>query len=608
MVSIIPNKVEMLKAGSFQFTGAIDDAIKLVQEKQLKDVLFWRLFVEQYRKGNVDDADNGWRGEYWGKMMRGASLTYMYTQDEELYKILEDTVYDLLSTQDTLGRFSTYSVSNEFREWDVWSRKYILLGSLYFMDVCKNDDLKEKLLSALIKHADYILSKVGSEEGKIPITRTSRFWDGLNSSSILEPFVRLYILTGYERYLRFAEHIIECGGTNGFNIFKAALENKLFPYQFPVTKAYEMISNFEGILWYYRVTGNSDYLAAAINFADKVFESDITVIGSAGCTHELFDHSVINQFDPAYDGIMQETCVTVTWMKFCYQLLQITGNQKYADWIEVSVYNALLGALNTEDVERINMKPVFDSYSPLRKGARGKATGGLKSIGENTFYGCCLAIGAAGTALAALGSIGRTSIGFSISSYIPGMVLSLTPNGSDITFQIKTEYPTDDSIEISLILPEGTQEEFTIDFRLPPYGNGSKLAINGEQFQQSAVTRLWSNGDHISISTDNRIRLLKDTDILPEAIERKSRYGVLLQGPLVLARDSRFCDYIDKVIHLNTDDKGFLLNQHEHTKDSNTLVTYNVVTDEGNIKFADYSSCGKAWDDSLPMAAWILIK
>lgn len=186
-----------------------------------------------------------------------------------------------------------------------------------------------------------------------------------------------------------------------------------------------MISNFEGLLWYYRVTGKSEYLTAAINFADKVYESDITVIGSAGCTHELFDHSIVNQFDPAYAGIMQETCVTVTWMKYCYQLLQLTGNQKYAEWIEVSTYNALLGAVNTKNIERINMNPVFDSYSPLRKGARGKATGGLKDIEENTYYGCCLAIGAAGTALAALSSFGKTINGFNMNTYIPELLNQL---------------------------------------------------------------------------------------------------------------------------------------------------------------------------------------
>ena len=46
-----------------------------------------------------------------------------------------------------------------------------------------------------------------------------------------------------------------------------------------------------------------------------MFASDITVIGCAGCT--LFDHSAVRQLDAAEKGVMQETCVTVMWMKLC---------------------------------------------------------------------------------------------------------------------------------------------------------------------------------------------------------------------------------------------------------------------------------------------------
>ena len=44
---------------------------------------------------------------------------------------------------------------------------------------------------------------------------------------------------------------------------------------------------------------------------------------------------------------------------------------------------------------------MFDSYSPLMSGIRGRAVGGFKSMEGNTAYcGCCIAIGAAGCALA----------------------------------------------------------------------------------------------------------------------------------------------------------------------------------------------------------------
>lgn len=110
------------------------------------------------------------------------------------------------------------------------------------------------------------------EEEKLPITKTSSAWGGMNSSSILEPFVRLYVLTGLRRYLDFAKYIIENGGIECFDLFRAAEEDRLFPFEYPVTKAYEMMSCFEGLLWYYRVVGEKKYLEAAERFVARIMQ------------------------------------------------------------------------------------------------------------------------------------------------------------------------------------------------------------------------------------------------------------------------------------------------------------------------------------------------
>jgi len=112
--------------GSFQYTGPLDEAVRFIQEHQLLDAELWARFVRQFR--TEADKDLGWRCEYWGKLMRGGSLIYSYTQDSRLYRQLEDTLRDMLTAQDPLGRFSCYPVEVEFQGWDLWGRKYILLA------------------------------------------------------------------------------------------------------------------------------------------------------------------------------------------------------------------------------------------------------------------------------------------------------------------------------------------------------------------------------------------------------------------------------------------------------------------------------------------------
>ena len=312
--------------GSFAYDCEYDLAAKFVEAHQVKNTTLWKLFVEQF-KIQVDANDGGWSGEFYGKMMRGACWIYKYTQDEELYAALEAAVRDLMTAQEENGRISSYEQAKEFTYWDMWCRKYVLLGTQYFYEICKDEALKAQIITMLNRHLDYIIDHIGSEDGKIDIlestTHNPATWGALNSSSILEPTVRQYYLTGDKKYLDFAKYLVERGGSKWGNIYTLAVEGKKAPYEYPVTKAYEATSYFEGVLEYYRATGDEDARRAFVNFMAKVVETDFTIIGCAGTMHELFDHSSIMQTE-INDEVKQETCVTVTLMKAFYQALCMT--------------------------------------------------------------------------------------------------------------------------------------------------------------------------------------------------------------------------------------------------------------------------------------------
>ena len=234
----------------YKYNGFIDDAIRYIEDFQLLDSEMWTRFVQQFREDS--DADFGWRGEYWGKMMRGACFTYSYTKNPVLYKELTKTVSDMMDSADEKGRISCYPVDREFGGWDIWERNYVLLGMQYFLEICTDESFSKKVIESMCGQVDCIMEKIGDpDEGKIKITSATRHWRGLNSSSLLEPIVRLYNITGRQKYFDFATYIVDCGGTEVANIFDLAYEDKFSPYQYPITKAYEMTSCFEGLLEYY---------------------------------------------------------------------------------------------------------------------------------------------------------------------------------------------------------------------------------------------------------------------------------------------------------------------------------------------------------------------
>ena len=527
-----------LDAGSFDFKDDLSGELAAMRRVQLLDASVWRKFVNLFRRPGVDDADSGWRCEYWGKMMRGACYTYAASPqpDDELYEVLEDTVRDMLGAQDELGRFSTYSVKAEFNGWDIWGRKYIMLGFIYFLDICRDDGLADRIVEALIRHADYMLSKLGrEEEGKRVIAACTSHWDGLNSCSILEPFVMLYNITHQQRYFDFAEYIISFGGTLHQNLFDLAYEDRIPVHEYSVTKAYEMISCFEGLAEYTKVTGNEKYREAVIRFGRRILREETTVIGCLGCDYESFDHAVGEQFNGSHRGIMQETCVTATWMKFCWQLWRMTGDNVFIDAIETSAYNAMSAALRRHiDMEDNGGVPIpIHSYNPLRHEIRFESVGGKKNIDDCSYYGCCVCISTLGFALDALAAAGTDRDGkLYVNLYRNGTIRN---GGLELTME--TDYPKSGAVHVKA---GGFEGERTIVFRVPGWAEKASADIGGVTvagLKDQLVLKVKA-GASFTLQFDMPAVFSRPSDVSDTPTDVKN-YISVRRGPIVFALDDR---------------------------------------------------------------------
>lgn len=608
------------KETKYDFKGIIDESIRYIEKIQLLKPELWNRFVNQYRI--EADSDCGWRGEYWGKMMRGATFVYSYTQNKELYEILYKTVEDMIATADDFGRISTYPVNSEFDAWDLWSRKYVLLGMQYFMEICTDADFNKRITESMQKQVDYIISKIGDrEEGKTPITSASNAWGGINSSSILEPIMKLYNITKEKRYLDFAGHIVNEGGVDNANIFELAYENKLYPYQYPITKAYEMTSCFEGLLEYYKVTENEKHRESVINFADRILESDFTIIGSCGCAGECFDNSTVTQFDSDNKEVMQETCVTVTIMKFFYNLNCFTGDSRYADAFERSMYNAFLGAINTENsigkldevamenCSEVLIEPLpFDSYSPLTAGTRGMGTGGMRVMSDSHYYGCCACIGAAGNGLIPKMSVLSLKDGLVINLYISGKIYAKTGTGNNVAIDIQTEYPKYGDVKITL--EPQCEEEYEILLRNPFWSRTTSLAVNGVDNSVNDgyihIKKLWKKGDVIELKLDMRTEAIS-----PEYKEegKDKKHIALRRGPLVLAQENRLGYSVDEPVSIIVNKDGYVdveMPESDIAPYKHIVEVLVPLSGGSKMTVTDYASAGKLWTEESKMAAWML--
>jgi len=601
--------------------GLADKAARWLQKEQLTNAELWAKFVDVYRY--QPDADNqGWRGEYWGKMMRGGALVYAYTRDEQLYQVLTDSIRDMMTVAEADGRVSSYAKEGEFDSWDLWCRKYVLLGSEYYLDICQDEQLKKELTAFLCRCLDYIMAHIGPDQKDI--NAASRSWYGVNSSSILEPVVRLYSLTKDQRYLDFASYIVEAGGAKGINIFEMAYENRLLPYQYGVSKAYEVTSCFEGLLEYYLATGIEKYKTAVINFANAVRKSEVSIIGSCGVTHELFDHTRTRQ-TVRYDGVMQETCVTVTWMKFCSRLLALTGDSVWADEMEKSFYNAYLGAMNLNhlEAEKITQKLAdtgmvstflpFDSYSPLTPGKRGVQVGGEQVLRDNSYYGCCACIGSAGVGVFLANAITVDGDTVTINFFEKGTFHAwVGPRRVSITMD--TNYPADGRVHIKVLSQR--PNDFTLKVRNPSWANGGYMYFTRKwynddievDFDMPVVLHTPEHWEKDVVYIDTRNRAPGYTNSAgPKEVFHQSEddcYVAVTRGPLVLAADSRTGKAADSAFEPT---RNAELTDAEIVPGESCVVKMAFTPESGeSYQLVDYASAGKDWQTLI--AAWLPTK
>ncbi|MDP4184985.1 MAG: glycoside hydrolase family 127 protein [Bacteroidota bacterium] len=538
-----------------------------------------------------------WQSEFWGKWILSAIAAYEYNHDPELLTLIHDAVSGLLATQTPDGYIGNYALNAQLQHWDIWGRKYTLLGLLAYYDLSKD----RKALEASRKLADHLLSQVGP--GKADIVKTGNY-RGMPSSSILEPMVLLYNHTGEERYLDFAKYIVNQWETaDGPKLISKALEGIPVAERFPKPsvwwswengqKAYEMMSCYEGLLELYRVTGEPNYLKSVELAVQNIIDTEINAAGS-GSAFECFYHGGQRQTTPSYHTM--ETCVTFTWMKLCNNLLRLTHNSMYADQIEKTVYNALLASMKDDGSQ-------IAKYSPLE----GRRQGGEEQCGMH--INCCNANGPRAFALLPRIAVQSLFNEVYVNLYCQSSAVVPINSKNRVKVQQNTTYPESGDIEI--ILDPDKPESFTLALRVPVWSSHTTIAVNGNPVEgvkvgtYQKITRVWQKGDKITMSLDMSGRLIE-----------LNGYQAIYRGPVLLARDTRFADgFVDEaavIQHKNSIvDLQPSQEKPEHIWMSFTAPLVLGTDLEGEfrmprqIHFCDFASAGNMWNLESRYRVWI---
>jgi DUF1680 family protein len=592
----VPAKTDVLQSwipADIQLDGYLGGKIDLCINQQIKKQDVQHL-IEPFK---IRNETHLWQTEFWGKWILSAIAAYEYNHDPEMLTIIQNAVSGLLATQTADGYIGNYSPEAQLQHWDIWGRKYTMLGLLAYYDISAD----KKALDAAKKLADHLLTQVGP--GKADIVKTGNY-RGMPSSSILEPMVLLYRHTGEKRYLDFAKYIVTQWETaDGPKLISKAIDGVDVADRFPKPdnwwswdngqKAYEMMSCYEGLLELYRITSEPSYLKSAGMAVQNIIDTEINVAGS-GTAFECFYHGGQRQTEPTYHTM--ETCVTFTWIKLCNNLLRLTANPMYADQIEKTVYNALMASMKYDGSQ-------IAKYSPLE---------GMRHEGEEQcgmHINCCNANGPRAFTLLPKMALMTAGNEILVNLYSQSSAsVQLNPKNK-VTVVQATTYPESDQIEITL-QPEKT-ETFTLALRIPEWSNKNSVLVNGLPVEgirpgsYQKITREWKSGDKVILKLDLSGRLIA-----------LNGFQAIMRGPVLLARDSRFNDgFVDEAAIVQQ--KNNLVELHPATgKPEHIWMSFTAPlvlgTDlEGEsrnpkpVRFCDFASAGNTWSSDSRYRVWI---
>ena len=555
-----------------------------------------------------EETNGHWQTEFWGKYMHAAVPFWRYTGSERLGAKIAAGVQAILAVQEPGGYIGNYAPENRYsRGWDVWGTKYTLMGLLHYYDATGD----AKTLEAAKRLCDYLIAERGPK-GRTELRFTGNY-GGLPSLSVLEPVVWLYKRTKDARYLAFADYIVQqlTAYPDGPELVKKAdvpVADRRFTTipkyhswnaDHMLTKAYELMSCYQGLLEYYEVTGKKEFLDAAVKTARNIAETEVNLAGGSAAGEHWF-HGADQQW--RHISWQQETCVITTWMRLCEKLRTVTGDPFWSEQLEKTFYNAYLGALNFE-------ADTFAAYTPLM----GSRAPGHHHCRLHT--NCCNANGPRGWLCVLNRAFTAEGDAATFDFYMSGLAEAKVPAlGETARFRLYTLYPREERVTITC----GTAKPltYTLRLRIPSFAAGASVKINGKSVDATLppggyceLRRKWRNGEIVELTLP-----------MPVKMHRLHDHVAFTRGPVCLARDTRFHDgELDEEVRdwavkeadlaafrlTRADDPAMFMSvtgilpmgSHDEDKDQECHPRA--------VHFTDYASAGNVWRPDNRYRVWL---
>ena len=375
----------------------------------------------------------------------------------------------------------------------------------------------EKLLNVAIKAANNIDSQFGP--GK-------RHWvEGHQEIELA--LIKLYHATKDAKYLNLSNWLLEERG-HGYGVGgiwdRKDWGTKYCQDDIPVKDITDITGHAVRAMYMYTgmadvaaVTGDTGYINALNRVWDDVVLRNMYITGGIGSSKE--NEGFTEDYDLPNESAYCETCASVGMVYWNHRMNLFTGDAKYVDVMERSMYNATLAGVSFSGDHFFYVNPLESKGNHHRE------------VWYNT--ACCP------TQISRfLPSIGNYIYAVSEKGLWVNLYISGTGNikykQNNIELRQESNYPWDGNISIE-VSPQ-SKASFGVKLRIPGWCKMYKLFVNGKPVKSLEpimgyveINREWRAGDKINLSLDIPVELVAADPKVKENIGKRA----VQRGPLV---------------------------------------------------------------------------
>jgi len=495
------------------------------------------------------------KGFYWHdgdfyKFIEAKCYIYELTKDESIVDELDGYIQLIGSVQEADGYIHTYIQTTAGVD-RYENRKYHEMyncGHLFIAGVIHHRTTgKTNFLDIATKQADLLHAYF------MPDTKHYlRF--GFNQTQIMG-LVELYRTVGDKKYLQLAEKFINRRGTFEIEHNSTTVGypiGDMVQERTPLRDSKEAVGHAVLALYYYAgaadvyaETGEKELIEALDRLWENVTHKKMYVTGAVGQAHygastslDMIEEGFIDDYMMPNMTAYNETCANLCNAMFSYRMLGIHAESKYADVIELVLYNSGLSGIGIEG------KDYFYS-NPLRMVNNSRDYESHKDVTESPvrqhYLECfCCPPNLVRTICKSSGwAYNLTENGVAVILFGSNQLDTLLSDGSPLKLSQDTNYPWEGLVKLTI--ESCKSSAFEIKVRIPEWAKGSVLQINNEDVDVAVVPgtfttiqREWKAGDTIVLDMPMEIKRIEGHN----RIEEVRNQIAIKRGPIVYCVES----------------------------------------------------------------------